>query len=504
MPESKPLTTRSSSELSHYPVFLDLHDKACLVIGTGPMARRHCRQLVASGAHVTVIAEQNTGELPSEVVFQQQDIGRLLRKIEQQDNEQSRRSSDDKHDGHWATEAELGRYWLVFSDSGSQIIDDHIAKCCRNGHTFCSVAAGLKHSSFFTPALVDRSPLLIAIGTGGAAPALSRSLKARLEATIPQAVGDLALLIERYASRVADKLPGRADRARYWHDLLEKMFSTLAYTAGLKNIQTRLDEFVSTAQGEKSAVKRGSVALVGAGPGAPDLLTFRALRLLQYADVIVHDRLVSPEILELCRPDAEMIYAGKAKSDHAIPQTDINELLVTLAEQGKTVVRLKGGDPFIFGRGGEEIETLASRDIGFQVVPGITAASGCAAFAGIPLTHRDHAQSCVFVTGHLQDGTVNLNWNELKDPSQTIVVYMGLTGLETICKKLIEVGRDADTPVALVERGTTLNHRVHSGTLQTLPQSVQQQSVKAPTLLIIGSVVLLREQLNWYDPELLV
>jgi len=465
------------------------------------MARRQCKQLLASGAHVTVIAEQNTAELPSEIVFQPQAIGTLLQVIQQQGQMQNGDDRDSDPDCQWATEAELGRYWLVFSDSGSQVIDDHIATCCRNSHTFCSVAAGLQHSSFFTPAIVNRSPLLLAIGTGGKAPALSRALKARLETTIPHAVGDLALLIERYASRVAEQLPDRSDRARFWHDLLEKMFSTLAYSAGLKNVQSKLEDFVSSHRVEESITKRGSVALVGAGPGAPDLLTFRALRLLQYADVIVHDRLVSHEILELCRSDAQMIYAGKAKSDHAIPQTDINELLVTLAQQGKSVVRLKGGDPFIFGRGGEEIETLAHRDIDFQVVPGITAASGCAAFAGIPLTHRDHAQSCVFVTGHLQNNTVNLNWNELIDPSQTIVVYMGLTGLETICKKLIEVGRDTDTPAALVERGTTVNHRVHTGTLQTLPESVQQQAVKAPTLLIIGTVVSLREQLNWYDPQ---
>ena len=501
MPENKPLTTRGVTEPGHYPAFLDLHGKPCLVIGTGAMARRQCRQLVSSGAHVTVIAEQDTGELPSEIVFQPQDIDNFARKIENPDKENNNHDSNNNDNSQWATEAELGRYWLVFSDSGSQTLDDYVARICNKNRTFCSVARGLKHSSFFTPALIDRSPLLVAIGTGGAAPALSRSLKARLEATIPQAVGDLALLIERYTSRVAEQLPDRADRARYWHDLLEKMFSTLAYTAGLKNVQARLEEFVSTPRDEELKIKKGSVALVGAGPGAPDLLTFRALRLLQYADVIVHDRLVSPEILELCRPDAQMIYAGKAKSDHAIAQTDINSLLVTLAEQGKTVVRLKGGDPFIFGRGGEEIETLAACGVEFQVVPGITAASGCAAFAGIPLTHRDHAQSCVFVTGHLQDSTVNLNWNELKDPSQTIVVYMGLTGLETICRKLIAVGRDANTPAALVERGTTLNHRVHAATLETLPGLVQTQSVKAPTLLIIGSVVSLREKLNWYDPD---
>lgn len=241
--------------------------------------------------------------------------------------------------------------------------------------------------------------------------------------------------------------------------------------------------------------------MIGAGPGDPDLLTFRALRLMQQADVVVYDRLVSDEILDMARRDAEKIYVGKQRANHSLPQDWINELLARLALSGKRVARLKGGDPFIFGRGGEEIETLMQQGIPFQVVPGITAAAGCASYAGIPLTHRDHAQSCTFVTGHLKDGSINLNWQQLAAPQQTVVIYMGLVGLETICRTLIDHGCPPEHPIAIIQQGTTRHQRVLTGTLADMPRRVEHADIKPPTLIIVGSVVKLHEKLHWFQHQ---
>jgi len=252
---------------------------------------------------------------------------------------------------------------------------------------------------------------------------------------------------------------------------------------------------------EEEAPAGGFVSLVGAGPGNPELLTLRALRVMQRAHVVLYDHLVARELLDFVRGDAERVYVGKVRDRHALGQHEINDLMVRLAREGKRVVRLKGGDPFIFGRGGEEIEALAAQGVAFEVVPGVTAAAGAAAYAGIPLTHRDHAQSCVFVTGHQMNGSLQLDWRAIARPQQTIAVYMGVGGLETICRRLIEHGLAPDLPAALVEKATLPEQRVIEGTLATLPSAAAGAAVKPPALLIVGEVVRLRERLAWFGAQ---
>jgi uroporphyrin-III C-methyltransferase/precorrin-2 dehydrogenase/sirohydrochlorin ferrochelatase len=323
---------------------------------------------------------------------------------------------------------------------------------------------------------------------------LARLLRARLESLIPAGYGRLAALAGAFRDRVKARFKP-PERRRFWERVLQGPIAELVFSGRDGEARKALEEALDDT---RPALGGGEVSLVGAGPGDPDLLTFRALRLMQQADVVVYDRLVSRPVLDLVRLEAERIYAGKERAKHALPQEDINHLLVRLAREGKRVVRLKGGDPFIFGRGGEEIDTLAAEGIPFQVVPGITAAAGCASYAGIPLTHRDYSQSVVFVTGHLQDGSMNLNWPALAQPRQTIVVYMGLLGVDVLCRELAAHGLPAATPAALIQQGTTPQQRVLTGTLDTLPDIVRQSDVKAPTLIIIGDVVRLRERLNWF------
>jgi uroporphyrin-III C-methyltransferase/precorrin-2 dehydrogenase/sirohydrochlorin ferrochelatase len=350
--------------------------------------------------------------------------------------------------------------------------------------------------SFILPSIIERPPLIIAVSSGGTSPVLARLLRARLESLIPAGYGRLAALAGAFRDRVKARFRP-LERRRFWERVLQGPIAELVFSGRDNDARKAMEEALDDT---RLALGGGEVSLVGAGPGDPDLLTFRALRLMQRADVVVYDRLVSRPILELVRLEAERIYAGKERAKHALLQEDINHLLVRLAREGKRVVRLKGGDPFIFGRGGEEIETLAAEGIPFQVVPGITAAAGCASYAGIPLTHRDYSQSVVFVTGHLQDGSMNLNWPALAQPRQTIVCYMGLLGVDVLCRELAAHGLPAATPAALIQQGTTPQQRVLTGTLATLPDIVRQSDVRAPTLIIVGEVVKLRKRLKWFEP----
>ncbi|MFK4754311.1 MULTISPECIES: siroheme synthase CysG [Oceanospirillaceae] len=439
------------------------------VVGGGAIASRKVHTLVQAGAAVTVIA-------PTAGV----DIARLAQQgsIQLQARE--------------ASEQEVftpGAFVVLATDN--EILNAVLASAARQQGCFVCRVDNQDDNDFIFPAVIDRSPVMVAISSRGASPALTRHLRQRLEAFLPQEYRQLGEMVEAMRGQVKDRLAAPL-RTAFWRKFMRSNVPELVLARQPERAQLLANQLLA---GQEASM--GEVYLVGAGPGDPDLLTFRALRLIQSADVVFYDRLVGPGVMALIAGDAERIYVGKAKSDHAVPQEEINQRLADEARKGKRVLRLKGGDPFIFGRGGEEIELLAQYGVPFQVVPGITAASGCAAYAGIPLTHRDHAQSVRFVTGHLRDGSCNLPWSELIHPHQTLVIYMGLGGIAEICRQLVQHGMDATTPIALVEKGTLPDQKVHIGTLADMPDFIAANEVQAPTLTIIGSVVSLHRKLAW-------
>jgi uroporphyrin-III C-methyltransferase/precorrin-2 dehydrogenase/sirohydrochlorin ferrochelatase len=387
---------------------------------------------------------------------------------------------------------------VAFGTAEDDRLNDDLCELAASAGILVNVSDKTESCDFIMPAIVDRTPLLVAISSGGTSPLLVRMLKARFETTIPAAYGRLAEFAGSYRDRIKELIPNLTRRRRFWEAMVsgpvaEHLFSNQLEQAGLL-MDSQLKE--AAVAGDKPPV--GEVYLVGTGPGDPDLLTFRALRLMQQADVVLYDRLIGEGILNLVRRDAERIYVGKLPENHSVPQEEIGQMLIRLAQEGKRVLRLKGGDPFVFGRGGEEIEALSENGIAFQVIPGVTAAVGCASYAGIPLTHRDHAQGCVFVTGHEKDGKLNLNWNSLIQPRQTVVVYMGLSSLGAITSGFIANGADPATPAAIIENGTRAGQRVITGTLESLPEQTKEAGIKSPALIIVGSVVTLREKLSWF------
>jgi len=458
--------------MDYFPVFVKLKDQDCLVVGAGEIAARKIELLARAGAKITVIANKISPQVSSLEASHQLN---LLQKP--------------------FTPADMCGFRLVVSATDNKETNQLVAKIAGEQKILVNVVDNPELCSFIFPAIIDRSPIIAAVSSGGAAPVLARLLRAKIESIIPPAYGRLAHLAEKFRTDVKKNIKEPAQRRIFWENIFQGSVAELVFAGNEQAAEQQLQQSLGK---QKDTGRKGEVYLIGAGPGAPDLLTFRALRLMQQADVVVYDHLVSPEILDLARRDSEKIYVGKQREQHTLPQESINTLLADLAKAGKRVVRLKGGDPFIFGRGGEEIELLMQQGINFQVVPGITAASGCATYAGIPLTHRDHAQSCTFVTGHLKDNSINLNWTQLAAPNQTIVVYMGLVGLEKICQSLIAHGSPKDLPVALVQQGTTTNQRVITGTLETLPATIAGLNIQPPTLIIIGTVVTLHDKLNWF------
>ncbi len=460
--------------MEHLPIFLDIKAKPCLVVGGGPIAMRKLDNLRRAGARVTVVAPTLTDEFLGRV--DQIEINHQARVFEDQDIEGMR---------------------LVVAATDNREVNRRIATLANARGIPVNVADQPEDCTFIMPSIIDRSPVVVAVSTGSASPVLARMIRARLESLVPAGYGRLAELCADYRDKVKARFEQQRDRRRFWDRVLQGGVAERIFSGHLEEAKVAMEKELES--GTKAST--GEVYLVGAGPGDPDLLTFRALRLLQQADVVVYDRLVAKPIIDMVRRDAEHIYVGKQRNQHTMRQEEINRLLARLAKEGHRVLRLKGGDPFIFGRGGEEIDTLAAEGVPFQVVPGITAANGCACYGGIPLTHRDYAQSVTFVTGHLKDHSIDLNWPQLAQPNQTVVFYMGLVGLPQIVEMLIEHGVAPEMPVALVQQGTTHMQKVYVGTLASIMAEVEHDPPQPPTLVIVGEVVRLRDKLAWFSTE---
>ena len=449
------------------------------MIGGGEVALRKVTTLLKAGADIEVIAPELCHELAD-----LRNDGRI------------------EHQKTAFNESHLVGATLVFAATDDDAINMQISNAAKALNIPVNVVDAPALCTFTMPSIVDRSPVVIAVSSNGSAPVLARMIRTKIETMVPASYGRLANLARDFRETVKSKFSTMLSRRIFWEKVFQGPIAELVFSGQESAAKAALAEAIAR---DENDAQHGEVYLVGGGPGDPDLLTFRALRLMQQCDVCVYDKLVSKEVMELVRRDAELIYVGKARDRHTLPQEEINQLLVRLAKDGKRVLRLKGGDPFIFGRGGEEIETLMEHGVPFQVVPGITAANGVSAYAGIPLTHRDYAQSCIFTTGHLKpksdqtEAVVELDWPALTRPNQTVVIYMGLVGLDQICAKLITHGLPANTPAAVVQQGTTIRQRVVVGDLSNLAVKVNAAELKPPCLIIVGEVVKLREKLAWFE-----
>lgn len=458
------------------PIFFNIKNRLCVVIGGGEVALRKVTMLLKASGKVVVYAPDICPELYA-------------------------LATDGKIDYVQANfdENQLKGACLVIAATDDQAVNIAVSVAAKAQSIPVNVVDSPELCTFTMGSIIDRSPVVIAVSSEGNAPVLARYIRTKIETMLPAAYGRIAAIAGEFREQVKAKFSTTETRRRFWEGVLQGPMVERVLSGQEQAARDLLSSLLNDAD---TTAQKGEVFLVGGGPGDPDLLTFRALRLMQQCDVCVYDKLVSPEVMQLVRRDAELIYVGKSRDQHTLPQEEINELLARLALQGKRVLRLKGGDPFIFGRGGEEIETLMQRGVPFQVVPGITAANGVSSYAGIPLTHRDYAQACLFITGHLKDNTVDLDWAAMARPNQTVVIYMGLVGLPEICKRLIAQGVSPDMPAAVIQQGTTPRQRVVTATLKDLAEKVTEAGIKPPSLTIIGEVVQLREKLNWFEPGL--
>lgn len=456
------------------PLFVEIKDKPVLVVGGAEGVRNKLELVLKAGGAVTLVAKSL-----------HESVEPLLERV--------------KHLREDFNETHLAGVKLVFVCTEDKAVAEKVSRLAQERGLPVNVVDEPELCSFIMPSIIDRSPLVMAVSSSGNCPRLSRLVRAKLESLFPQSYSRLAQMMGEFRDKSRNLFKDAAERRQFWDKIFNSPIIEMFLSGKEKMAQDALEKEIESHSLEIE--KHGIVSLVGAGPGDPDLLTLRALRLIQTADVLVYDRLVSPVILEYARREAEKIYVGKKSAEHTVPQEGINQILVDKAKEGKNVVRLKGGDPFIFGRGGEEIELLVQSNIEFQVVPGVTAASGAGTYAGIPLTHRDCAQSVRFITGHMKkDGSLDLDWEHMTQANQTLVFYMGLSTLPTISERLISHGVEPTMPVALIERGTTYNQRVFVTDVKNMPRVAVAEELAPPTLIIIGKVVGLRKTLKWYDP----
>jgi len=457
------------------PIFFNIAHRRCVVIGGGDVALRKVNLLLKAHGDVTIYAPELHADL--QVLLNEKKIHYFAEPFD-------------------ATQ--LAGACLVIAATNDYEVNKSVSAAAKAMNIPVNVVDSPELCTFTMGSIIDRSPVVIAVSSEGNAPVLARYIRTKIETMLPATYGRIAAIAGEFRDAVKAKFATTESRRIFWEGVLQGPVVERVLAGQEQSARELLATLINDADASK---RQGEVYLVGGGPGDPDLLTFRALRLMQQCDVCVYDKLVSPEVMALVRRDAELIYVGKARDQHTMPQEEINELLARLALEGKRVLRLKGGDPFIFGRGGEEIETLMTHGVPFQVVPGITAANGVSSYAGIPLTHRDYSQACLFITGHLRDGTVDLDWDAMARPKQTVVIYMGLVGLEQICDQLIAHGVPATMPAAVVQQGTTQHQRVVAATLADLAEKVRAAELKPPSLIIVGEVVKLRETLNWFTPS---
>ncbi|PST86848.1 uroporphyrinogen-III C-methyltransferase [Photobacterium iliopiscarium] len=457
--------------MDYLPIFADLKRRPCLVVGGGNSAWRKTRMLLKAGADVGVIATKLNADFTAAIAANQ------IRFV-----------------GDTFSPANLDGIFLAIAATPHKALNALVYQSANQRQVLVNVVDDTQRCSFIVPSIVDRSPIIVAISSSGKAPVLARLLRQKLEATLPQHLGKMATIAGGFRDYLATQLSTFSSRRAFWEQAFNGRFADLVAVGRHSEAQQALEQQL---QQHTSLV--GQVALIGAGPGDAGLLTLRGLQLMQQADVVLYDYLVSDEVMALVRRDAELVCVGKKAGFHSVPQEQTNRLIVEYAQQGKRVVRLKGGDPFVFGRGAEELEVLAEAGIDFQVVPGITAAAGATAYAGIPLTHRDYAQTAMFITGHLKPDGKQLDWSTLARGNQTLVIYMGLMKSSHIQQQLLDHGRAPDTPIAIIERGTQATQKVLTGQLHELADLAQHAA--SPSLIVVGEVVKLSHKLAWFTTK---